>query len=253
MFPGKSPAYSRKRRCCSEGCIQRQAEKGYLSRNPSWEGLQNCRNCGEEITGNRVKRQFCGPRCRVAYFEEANAALVERRRREWEANPNQCLGCNEPIPYRVGWKLTRMRRQKFCSRPCLQRHRNEIYGRERPEGLCEWCGSPISGYRKFCGDTCKKAARRERGYRPYRHHKSRMKKKGVEYKGGKCQECGYNRSLRALHFHHLDPAEKDFNIGESKAGWETLQPELDKCALLCANCHAEVHDGLRVLEIDVFA
>ena len=68
------------------------------------------------------------------------------------------------------------------------------------------------------------------------------KQKAVEYKGGKCQKCGYDKCISALEFHHLDPTQKDNNFGNMKLRkWETIQEELDKCVLLCANCHREVH------------
>ena len=66
----------------------------------------------------------------------------------------------------------------------------------------------------------------------------------VKYKGGKCCLCGYYRSLRAFEFHHLDPGEKDFDVSSRlAASMETLKRELDKCILVCANCHREIHDG----------
>lgn len=75
------------------------------------------------------------------------------------------------------------------------------------------------------------------------YRKKNLKQSAISYMGGGCRICGYDRSVRALHFHHLNPHEKDFNIS-SKATWYDIQRELEKCVLLCANCHAEVHDGL---------
>lgn len=72
----------------------------------------------------------------------------------------------------------------------------------------------------------------------------KTKLKAIEYKGGKCLICGYNKSVRALQFHHINPKEKDFGISGTTKSFEKLKPELDKCVLLCANCHAEVHDNL---------
>lgn len=67
----------------------------------------------------------------------------------------------------------------------------------------------------------------------------------LEYKGGKCEICGYNKSKRALHFHHVNPDEKDFSLAKYRTrSWETTKVELDKCRLVCANCHAELHDKL---------
>jgi hypothetical protein len=68
-----------------------------------------------------------------------------------------------------------------------------------------------------------------------------IKLKAVEYKGGKCQNCGYNKCIGAMDFHHLDPQEKDFTISGNAGKWETIKNELDKCVLLCKNCHAEQH------------
>lgn len=61
--------------------------------------------------------------------------------------------------------------------------------------------------------------------------------------GGKCQRCGYNRSIHALECHHLNPDEKEFAFNKAKSiSWETIKNELKKCVLLCANCHREEHD-----------
>lgn len=57
--------------------------------------------------------------------------------------------------------------------------------------------------------------------------------------------CGYNRCTRALGFHHLDPSKKDFGIGGAHSrSWAVIQAELDKCILVCSNCHDEIHDGM---------
>ena len=68
----------------------------------------------------------------------------------------------------------------------------------------------------------------------------------VAYKGGKCNRCGYNRCIEALEFHHENPSQKDFNISSKgyTRSWERVQKELDKCVMLCANCHRELHAKL---------
>lgn len=71
--------------------------------------------------------------------------------------------------------------------------------------------------------------------------KKRKKNELVEYKGGNCEFCGYNKCIEALEFHHKDPNEKDFNISGSNFKIETLKKEVDKCLLLCSNCHREEH------------
>ena len=73
--------------------------------------------------------------------------------------------------------------------------------------------------------------------------RDKLKIMAVEYKGGCCERCGYDKFIGALEFHHKNPLEKDFGI--SSSGWtrsfEKMKPELDKCILLCANCHREEH------------
>lgn len=63
--------------------------------------------------------------------------------------------------------------------------------------------------------------------------------------GGACRLCGYDRDVRALEFHHLDPARKDFGLaaGGAYRSLERLRAEVSKCILLCSNCHAEVESG----------
>lgn len=73
-----------------------------------------------------------------------------------------------------------------------------------------------------------------------------LKKRLVEIKGGSCEICGYNKSIKALQFHHTNPEKKDFNIGDytgsKNVNVAKAFEEVQKCQLLCANCHAEVHD-----------
>ena len=77
------------------------------------------------------------------------------------------------------------------------------------------------------------------------YRKLKIKTQCVEYLGGKCEICGYDKNVYVLDFHHKDPSQKDFNISESDSNFEKLKPELDKCMLLCANCHRELHYKLK--------
>jgi len=73
-----------------------------------------------------------------------------------------------------------------------------------------------------------------------------LKRKAIDYRGGCCEACGYDRCLSALTFHHINPDEKDFGISElmKLVSWERIKLELDKCIVLCTNCHSEVHEGI---------
>lgn len=74
----------------------------------------------------------------------------------------------------------------------------------------------------------------------------RRKAMAVNYKGGKCQICGYDSHYSALEFHHRTPAEKVFSLSCRELAnrtWEACKLELDKCDLLCSNCHRELEHG----------
>ena len=70
-----------------------------------------------------------------------------------------------------------------------------------------------------------------------------VKIKAIKYKGGECSICKYSKCAGALDFHHNDPTEKDFSISRNGhcRSWKRIKEELDKCSLICRNCHAELH------------
>lgn len=70
-----------------------------------------------------------------------------------------------------------------------------------------------------------------------------VKLKAIAYKGSKCQCCGYDKYPGALEFHHINPEEKDFAISAKgyTRSWKSVKDELDKCVMVCSNCHKEIH------------
>ncbi len=65
----------------------------------------------------------------------------------------------------------------------------------------------------------------------------------IEYLGGKCIDCGYNKCQASLDFHHTDPSIKETELSKLfNRKWEIVQKELDKCILICRNCHGERHE-----------
>lgn len=90
---------------------------------------------------------------------------------------------------------------------------------------------------------------RECNSKDSKERRRKFKKECIDYKGGKCIICGYGKYQGALDFHHLDINEKDFNISHIKKVVvdDFVKIELDKCVLLCANCHREVHGGISII------
>lgn len=79
-----------------------------------------------------------------------------------------------------------------------------------------------------------------------RSKKRALKHLLVEYRGGECEKCGYNKCEGALQFHHTDPTQKDFtlsqvNLNDTDFSIDKIKEEVNKCQLLCANCHFEEH------------
>lgn len=69
-----------------------------------------------------------------------------------------------------------------------------------------------------------------------------------ENRGGKCIRCGYNKCLKALEFHHIDPTQKDFTISNDHFKLMDAIKETEKCILICSNCHKELHDNLWTID-----
>ena len=103
--------------------------------------------------------------------------------------------------------------------------------------ICSICQNEYEGGHQKSKDKCNKCR--------VTYYRNKTKQQAVEYKGGCCHFCGYDKCLNALQFHHIDPNQKEFSIGSySYNKFDYLKTELDKCLLVCANCHAEIHAGL---------
>ncbi|HEY4520068.1 MAG TPA: HNH endonuclease signature motif containing protein [Candidatus Paceibacterota bacterium] len=74
----------------------------------------------------------------------------------------------------------------------------------------------------------------------------KLKAMVIEYKGGKCIVCGYARYFGAFDLHHTGDSPKSFGLSTRglTRSWEKTKNEADKCVLLCATCHREVHGGI---------
>jgi hypothetical protein len=104
----------------------------------------------------------------------------------------------------------------------------------RKPHICD-CGSPFSpkqdaDHRIKCAKCVKATKSRD------------VKKKCVDYLGGKCVDCGFEGHAVAFDFDHDDPSNKSFKIsGCYMFLWRYLKKELDKCSLRCCRCHRLKH------------
>lgn len=101
-----------------------------------------------------------------------------------------------------------------------------------PKISCSLCGQPLKQNKYRC-QGCNTRVRRYRN-----------KLAAVQLLGGKCVRCGWSGSIYGFQFHHIDPSKKSFTIGQvNNKSWVVIKKELEKCELLCANCHQIEHSG----------
>lgn len=189
-----------------------------------------------------------------------------------------CKKCNRDLPktlqYFLPRKIDKEGLNLYC-RECVNREKREKRSKLREEWNKGGCVENQEGRRctvckniypetlEYFGehkgnskqlDTYCKICRRERGRSNYSKNKKGWnnthnktanikREKIIEFKENSegCIKCGEKRHY-LLDFHHLDPSTKSFQIaqGESK-GWDKVKVEIDKCILLCSNCHREFH------------
>jgi len=115
--------------------------------------------------------------------------------------------------------------EKYCPKCKIIKPINEFYKRSNRNG--------VGGYCKKCSN---------------KYHTKRVKEvklKMIKYKGSKCIECKLNikdSHYSVFDFHHINPIEKDINFNRIKfQKWDKIKLEIDKCELLCSNCHRMKH------------
>lgn len=157
-----------------------------------------------------------------------------------------CKNCGNQFKTRItiDGKLYFLHKRKYCleCNPLGERRfssgsKNQKQVKEKK--ICKTCNKLfIQKSRNNECSTCRAKDRRKE-----------QKEKVIEYLGGKCKICGYNRCRQALDVHHLDEKKKKFSISTKLYNsFEFLKEELDKCMLLCCRCHAEVHAGITDLQ-----
>lgn len=155
---------------------------------------------------------------------------------------NICDNCGDEFPTRleIDGKVRNLSSRRYClsCSPFGNHNTKQLHDRnEGSERVCDDCGREYvydksKGHNlNRCNSCCVKRRRIKR------------KRELVEESGGECASCGYDNCMQALSFHHRDPNKKEFNVTGSLTtrSWESLIDEVEKCDLLCANCHREEH------------
>ena len=179
-------------------------------------------NC--PICGKPAKNKFCSSSC---------AAIFNNKENPKRKRTNKCKICGMLI----------LASRTYCQN-CWGGKRN------RTHKICPVCGDRLllKLFHSTGGRYPRPLRRCKNCHRVWRRQrKAKFKQMCVDYKGGRCEVCGYDKCNRSLIFHHKD-CKKDVEIGST---WPTKKltkkiiKELDKCVLLCANCHGEAHEQLQ--------
>lgn len=164
-----------------------------------------------------------------------------------------CPQCNSIIDY--NYQHTRNKADQNNSRCASCRNQRNL----KPNCECKVCKKEL--YRRpsrlnkdnifcsygcrnryFSGDKGKHKSKSKRNRSWDQKSIKYKKERAVAYKGGKCERCGYDKCIAALDFHHINPNDKIYAVKDLMVRkWELIQEEIDKCILLCSNCHREEH------------
>jgi hypothetical protein len=167
----------------------------------------------------------------------------------------KCEKCGNEFPFivKIDGKTHNLNSRKFCLNcsPFNKHNTKKLSSlpADFTKKICTKCGIEkeieafytLKNGRKH--SNCIKCQRIKNKQKP-----REIKRRCIEYKGCKCQICGYSTYQGSLDFHHLDSDEKKFSIGHRHMrNFENLIPELDKCILVCKNCHCEIHAGITII------
>jgi hypothetical protein len=207
--------------------------------------IKICENqkCSKEFEAREKSSKYCSRSC--------SATVNNTKHKKRSLKPAYCKYCEVEIP-----RESHKHQPSVCQKCKGNRVRKKKKTQQKKlailvdEKTCAHCSVTkkasefysISKRNKnvlysYCKD-CARVRQREKSVE--------VKQQCVDYLGGKCEMCGYNKCLKALEFHHKDPTQKDFQISARRLAvfGDKLKNELDKCMLLCANCHREVHETI---------
>lgn len=152
--------------------------------------------------------------------------------------------------YNQGLSITKMSEEFDVSYITIKRYlkklgltfKNKSISANNSVRICKICGeNDPTLFPKNKTKLCKKC-----DYKRTNEYMKQRRLKFLELKGNRCFKCGYDRYQGALEFHHINPEEKEVLDTQTVTSRKIsdIMKELDKCVILCANCHREVHGNV---------
>lgn len=161
----------------------------------------------------------------------------------------KCFKCNEQFHNFViiDGKRKNLQNRKYCLKcsPFGLHNTSRLENYDKTNNnttfLCKKCKQEKLKNGKRKGYTCHSCWLREEANKKLIQSRN-YKNKLVEMKGGECKMCGYCKNISALEFHHLDDKNFIVSSGSRNKINEKIINEINKCDLLCCNCHKKVHE-----------
>lgn len=163
---------------------------------------------------------------------------------------NICESCKSKIPTwcEIDGKKRNLNKRKYCLKcsPFGIHNTKKLNGSPRKDQRPHKCKCGETDPNKFYGNKRTTCSNCHNTYTQELYLKKKYQ--AIEYKGGSCSICGYKKYYAALEFHHVNPEEKEQNFVNMRHWkWERIKTEIDKCILLCSNCHREVHGNVTLI------
>ena len=193
-----------------------------------------CPSCKQKFIKNRAfvvsalahkqRNVYCSSICAKDATRVSKEVLIQRLRNFYEEN--------QRVPTFQDFKLASIFRRSFGNWTNALKEAN----------LLELRGSLCNSIPNSNANSWQRQSERA----------EKLKLELIELKGGKCLKCGYSKNYAALCFHYRDPLQKSISLDKRSLGntkLEKIMLELNKCDLLCANCHTELHNPECDLEV----
>lgn len=145
-----------------------------------------------------------------------------------------------PMSYSTNPKTVRARLWRLANPERWKAHQQRYQAKKRKP--CKLCGKPMP--KGLQGRQYHKKCARLAANQQLRNFRTIAQKEFQKFKESQgCSNCGYNRCGACLDYHHKNPATKECRIlaRDWKLGTPRILAELEKCVLLCKNCHYEEH------------
>lgn len=201
---------------------------------------KKCKFCGDDFRSSRERRTYCSDKCFDDSIKERQKKYSKDNKKEIYTRRTTCKYCNDKF------KIKELKERCCDNENCLKDKKKE-------KQRIAWKKHYNKNIKKTTKKFKKKDAENSRNYR--RTHADEINKRDRARKKEKkewvdslkqkckCSRCDEDRYF-CLEYHHLKPENKKFAISEAIRqgyGKESILKEIDKCIVLCSNCHRHLH------------